>query len=117
MNQQEEEMTYLKPGPELDAKVAEARGWKIVDKSDKCILVNKGPGTGAVVWNGSTSISDSWELVEEMEELGRVDLMCRMKKVYQCAFICPDGSEETWADGKTASHAICLVYLKVKVFF
>ena len=122
----------MKPGPELDAKVAEALGWvKNFDGlNDRWMIdgtnhhyVNRAPGNRPTVgsFSPSTDIAAAWGLVEEMLGLDRVVIVkvitgegwvkcdvttkvARLKHLY-------DGYEE---EGDTAPHAICLAFLRAK---
>ena len=67
----------MKPGPELDALVAEkVMGWTAVYLSDGVnTWLDDGVNTGRMIsgdypWSPSTSIADAWEVVEKLGKDG-----------------------------------------------
>ena len=105
-------MKDSKPGVELDCLVAEARGWQSINFTE-----GKPSGFETVIalrtWipTYSTSISDAWELVEELhKESIELILLNNMRPL---GFVCHfSGTSDV--DGVTAPHAISLAYLEVK---
>lgn len=115
-------MSKLKPGPELDALVAEkVMRWTPVEHPDKLAGqtgafypikfgggIYREPGGP---WSPSTDIRDAWEVVEKMLSEGRSITLQALE----------EGDPERWwdvsvdeavAEKISAPHAICLAALK-----
>ena len=108
----------MKPGPEMDALIAEkVMGW-YKDRSDKGMWrTNKGSLIGYLnSFTPSTEIAPAWQVVEKM---GMVTIEDGGKSVGQkewsVGFVL-QGSCGNWVHGSgdTAPHAICLAALKAK---
>jgi hypothetical protein len=111
----------MKPGPELDALVAEyIMGWKKIpidicgldwmwDKREGCFL-----NEVRTVPNYSTDLNKAWELVGRAA--GALTLTENLRQpgsdklAWEAWF---DPFEEDWAVGESPAHAICLAALKI----
>jgi len=117
----------MKPGPELDALVAEkVMGW--VRGGGRMTWIRQGPfancdcpshDEAATVALYSTSISDAFEVVEKLYALSKRGFMCNWLAdfAYQGAWIAsfysmdPDTGDSD-AEADTLPHAICLAALR-----
>lgn len=108
-------MTDVKPGPELDALVAE----KVMGLDPLSVAAQQAKGFGHSWCPAySTDISAAWEVVEKFQSdscavnvASGGDVLCRIMKW-------PDNTQTTYesekyfeAVSKTAPHAICLAAL------
>lgn len=130
--QNQQEVKQFSPGPELDVKVAEARGdyylYKVFDGEVWACLPETGDQEFICTKSPSTSISDAWELVEEMiktksDKIERIYFgLNEYTDGWKAEFdiygpesrpLNPDFRVESdYCD--TATHAICLAYLEVR---
>ena len=99
----------MKPGPELDALVAE----HVIEFAGIDYSSDKG---GWQIPPYSTNIASAWEVVEKMEKGVPLKMLMRLQSYkregvegFICEFNFPNGFS---ANGESAPHAICLASLK-----
>ena len=116
---QAKKQTNLSPGPELDAKVAETRGWEGSINRIRSETWKRPDGMHQFVPMFSTSISDSWELVEEIKgEIDGIYWNYNLKNNWSVELdpyiTSHKAIDEFVFTTPTLPHAICLAYLEVR---
>lgn len=124
----------LKPGPELDALVAEkVMGWKRIKKLHGKPLADGWVGFHDGEWirwtsnpesayedytpsifSPSTSIADAWQVVEKMRGFWKVEAYPFCRQPWTATYTPPNGPAVPGgtATAGTAPHAICLAALR-----
>lgn len=118
-------MTSLEPGPELDAAVATALGWRMVRVSDNDSEVVSGIPPDVPVWESalqlenwrfvpsySTSPGDAIVALEEFCERHGFLFDVRFREHGMCVFVLTDTRHEfAIAVARSLPHAVCLAIL------
>lgn len=105
----------MKPGPELDALVAEkVMGWNLIDYPNIGVIEieTEDDSFDLAEFKPSTDIKEAWDVVEFTENnVGGIELisLCDEKKYL---FRIWNGKENIEANAETAPLAICLAALK-----
>ena len=106
-----DEIDKLEAGPETDALVAEAMGWKLETSKEYPTMRHWMPsGYGEGEWVPSTYIPFAWRVVEKLRGSYLV-VIRQCAKSYWCDLGINE-AEEWQAEAPTAPLAICRAFLK-----
>ena len=99
---------------ELRHKIAEARGWTIIDEQSHIGVKDKsGLSAYEFIPNWPVNIVDAWELVEEMATPDNFGLSFWDKNIWECIYH-KDEDHSSFVEADTAPRAICLAYIAYK---
>jgi hypothetical protein len=110
-----EDILSMVPGRELDALIAEkVMEWKDVSNGTGVYLSEIGIELHSHIRHYSTNISDAWEVVEKMHELGGLEIGCLGRKEHPWFTV--SVYSQKWGEIKhistlSAPHAISIISL------
>ena len=117
--QNQQEVKQFSPGPELDVKVAEARGdyylYKVFDGEVWACLPETGDQEFICTKSPSTSISDADPLLDEMVADGH-NIEINVNRNRSSVLVYTNNFDRLimQIEAKTRAHVICLAFLEVK---